>query len=236
MNAEAHLRAQGWQGPGNGLRAGSLQRAILTSKKTDLKGLGARTDESDQWWDNIFSKQLSNITVGAQGAIGQVNGGIQAAHPVAARSAHRKQFGSTSALEKIFVLSEVLKGSELSIPLTKNEASPQTDKQRKREKGADLTSITTKAKTQTADADREMKKEVKSKKRKSPYDSNTEQSTDPQPLTDTTKQQLSNLSDKALRQEARRLKREARVLEKVAKAERKEMRRLKRLRKASKTV
>lgn len=235
MDAAAHLRAQGWQGPGNGLRAGSLQRAILTSKKTDLKGLGAKIDESDQWWDNIFSKQLSNITVGAQGAIAQVNGGIQAVHPVAARNAHRKQFGEKSALEQVFVLSEVLKGSEVFIPLTKvavvsspNETNKQdssVDKEKKRRKK------------------KEKEENHSSRKTKSPRAiglTDSLPSPPPSPVVQAvdmmSKKQMNNLSDKTLRKEARRLRRETRTLEKAEKEARREKRRLKKLKKASRAT
>lgn len=237
MDAAAHLRAQGWQGPGNGLRAGSLQRAILTSKKTDLKGLGAKTNESDQWWDNIFSKQLGNITVGAKGVVGQVNGGIKAAHPIAARNAHRRQFGEKSALEKVFTMGEVLKGSEVFIPLTPRLAKEVVE-------GPSSTKRSKSSKPKS-DGDSSSSKHVKVVKEEHvtrvKADGKRRSSVRSRPIANlidstTRTEQLSRLSDKVIRKEARRLRRESRAAERAAKAERKETRRIKRVKRQEKEL
>lgn len=252
MNAEAHLRAQGWQGPGTGLRTGSLQRAILTSKKTDLKGLGAKAKESDQWWDNIFSKQLSNITVGASGEIGQINGGIKAAHPVAARNAHRRQFGEKSALEKVFRMSEVLKGSECFIPLAPamaqvaaSEGSPtisSSPKKRKSKGGEKEDKALKKSKKErkipkTGDASKIAQSSKKSRLQIDSVLDSTLPSPPPSPqhsqvASKDTVDGLQVLSDGQIRKEARRLRKETKVLEKAQKAARKEHRRLRKLQKS----
>lgn len=217
MNAEAHLRAQGWQGPGTGLRAGSLQRAILTSKKTDLKGLGAKQNESDQWWDKVFSSQLSNITVNGT-AIEQINGGVKAAHPIAARNAHRRQFGERSALEKVFQMGEVLKGSECFIPL-----APVLAKE----------PLTEPAETKKRKRSEKTKSKGHKKSRKGEDVSLTLPSPPPSPPSGTieskaTTDALASLSDRAIKKTAKRLRKEERARRRAAKQEkaaRKEARR-----------
>lgn len=247
MNAEAHLRAQGWQGPGNGLRKGALQRAILTSKKIDQKGLGAKQSESDQWWDNIFSKQLSSITVGVNGQVEQINGGVKASHPVAARHAHKRQFGEKSALEKVFKMGEVLKGTETFIPLQlipqiaaevsrteetrfkpdSDEDSSKKSKQRERASKIDLpadeahiTSLST-----TLAASQALLTPLVSSKSPAICPLSTKGNKKPNRHS---KDMLKVLSDKEIRREAKRVRREARALRRAEKVKRKDARQQKR--------
>ncbi|ORY86965.1 hypothetical protein BCR37DRAFT_390687 [Protomyces lactucae-debilis] len=139
MNAQTLLQSQGWGGPGTALQNGGVTRAILTSKKSDNGGLGAKPKESDQWWDNVFSAQLQNIqvcsnTAGKGAMLQQINGGVSAAHPVAARAAHRRMFDGKSALEKVFVMGEVLKASDQFVPLKDSTLT----KASKRSKSSDV--------------------------------------------------------------------------------------------------
>lgn len=213
MNAEAHLRAQGWQGPGTGFREGSIKRAILTSKKIDQKGLGTKSSESDQWWDNIFSKQLSNIAVGLNGQVSQVNGGIKAAHPVAARHAHRRQFGEKSALEKVFRMGEVLKGSESMIPPALEPAVVTSDRL-DAPRDAPM-ECTPKQKSANNKKKRKLKESQASKSktncRKEELDTRT----------------VNALSDKQIRKEMKRLRREERALKRARRRAKEEKRQVK---------
>lgn len=256
MNAEAHLRAQGWGGPGTGLRTGSLQRAILTSKKIDQKGLGAKQNESDQWWDNIFSSQLSNIAIGANGQISQINGGIKAAHPVAARHAHSRQFGGKSALEKVFRIGEVLKGSETFIPLqlapalataaipavqlvqksakshTILETNSNSETRSKKRKSKSTQKVDTTAANGVQDSLTEGTQTLLSPP-PSPALGGTERSTRDKSTKSKCKNTngLKALSDKQIRREAKRIRRESRALRRAERAARKEKRRSKRSKK-----
>lgn len=232
MNAEAHLRAQGWQGPGTGLRAGSLQRAILTSKKTDLKGLGAKHDESDQWWDKIFSSQLSNITVQGK-TIEQVNGGVKAAHPIAARNAHRRQFGERSALEKVFQMGEVLKGSECFIPLAPVLApNPTSEVGRKRKSDEARTKRSKKHEKKNKQTGDAVTRTLPSPPPSPPLSSTksskrepTKSSTEP---SKSTVDAIKGLSDRAIHKEARRIRREDRARRRTARQEKRQRKEIRR--------
>jgi nucleolar protein TMA23 len=166
MNAQSLLQAQGWGGPGTALQKGGVKRAILSSKKVDNAGLGAKPKESDQWWDNVFSAQLQNIQVcssnnGKGTAIKQVNGGVSAAHPVAARAAHKRMFDGKSALEKVFVMGEVLKAGDLFVPLSKEPSATRSSEAMKTQESAIAIALQSLSDKQIAKEVKRMKKEAK---------------------------------------------------------------------------
>ncbi len=132
MNAAAYLSGQGWKGHGHALKPGGISKPILTSKKTDLNGLGSKGKESDQWWDNIFSKQLQSFDV-----IKVLNGPITITqnqelsqfHPIQARHKVHTLTGQ-SRLSRHFVKGEGLHGSYYHSKGTAVLNSQATERQR----------------------------------------------------------------------------------------------------------
>ncbi|KEI37021.1 uncharacterized protein L969DRAFT_90082 [Mixia osmundae IAM 14324] len=56
-----YLQAQGWQGAGQGLQAGSRAKPITLIKKKDQSGLGKDRDEAYPWWDDVFANVAKKI-------------------------------------------------------------------------------------------------------------------------------------------------------------------------------
>ena len=65
MNAQAHLVAQGWAGPGHSLPSSSgsgLSRPLLVAQKQNNLGVGKKKfDLADQWWLRAFDDSLKGI-------------------------------------------------------------------------------------------------------------------------------------------------------------------------------
>jgi nucleolar protein TMA23 len=72
MNAQAHLLAQGWAGPGHSLPSSSgsgLSRPLLVAQKQNNLGLGKKKfDLADQWWLRAFDDSLKGINSTTGGA------------------------------------------------------------------------------------------------------------------------------------------------------------------------
>jgi nucleolar protein TMA23 len=71
MDAHAHLKGLGWRGTGHSLDKTDrgLKRPLLISHKTDLHGLGSKSQkekQADQWWLNAFDNALKDIGTGKQ--------------------------------------------------------------------------------------------------------------------------------------------------------------------------
>jgi hypothetical protein len=69
MDASAHLRKLGWRGLGYSLdqRDRGLARPLLITHKTDILGLGSKTQQhrqADQWWLNAFDTALKDLGSG----------------------------------------------------------------------------------------------------------------------------------------------------------------------------
>jgi len=65
FSPHTYLTAQGWDGPGNGLRKGSIKKPVTVAHKTNTKGLGKERDTSFNWWDDVFSMVAKKGTEGA---------------------------------------------------------------------------------------------------------------------------------------------------------------------------
>ncbi|KAI9889766.1 MAG: hypothetical protein M1814_004968 [Vezdaea aestivalis] len=70
MDAHAHLRSQGWSGPGHALQASTssdaasagLVRPLLAAKKVDNKGVGKKSfDATDRWWEQAYDRGLKAL-------------------------------------------------------------------------------------------------------------------------------------------------------------------------------
>lgn len=55
FSPQTFLTNQGWEGPGSGLRKGSIKKPVTVPHKTNLKGIGKERDTGYAWWDDVFS-------------------------------------------------------------------------------------------------------------------------------------------------------------------------------------
>jgi hypothetical protein len=55
FSPQTFLTNQGWEGPGSGLRKGSIKKPVTVAHKTNLKGIGKERDTGYAWWDDVFS-------------------------------------------------------------------------------------------------------------------------------------------------------------------------------------
>lgn len=55
FSPQTFLTNQGWDGPGSGLRKGSIKKPVTVAHKTNLKGIGKERDTGYAWWDDVFS-------------------------------------------------------------------------------------------------------------------------------------------------------------------------------------
>lgn len=70
FSPQTFLTNQGWEGPGSGLRKGSIKKPVTVAHKTNLKGIGKERDTGYAWWDDVFSmvanKKKGGDNVGLQ--------------------------------------------------------------------------------------------------------------------------------------------------------------------------
>ena len=67
MDTSAYLTRHGWQGAGHSLHPSGrgIKKPLLTSRKTNLLGLGKKKNDvhADQWWARAFDNSLKSLEV-----------------------------------------------------------------------------------------------------------------------------------------------------------------------------
>jgi len=51
LNSHSYLVGQGWQGTGEALREGAINRPVVIAQKKSLAGVGKDRDEAYPFWD-----------------------------------------------------------------------------------------------------------------------------------------------------------------------------------------